>query len=70
MGGREPMVDDEEILDILRASSIPVMGTSDVAEKLPIGREGTLKRLLQLEESGAVESHKIGNVLVWWVAED
>jgi len=69
MGGRAPMIGDDEIVEVFREASDPFLGTQEVADKLPIGREGALKRLRTLENEGRLRGKKIGNVLIWWLPE-
>lgn len=65
--GRKPTVTDEEILEIFVEADDPVLTTREVAESLPLGRRGTLKRLKQLEERGYVKSKEdSGRNTVWW----
>jgi len=68
MSGRKPRVTDEEILDVFRSTSDPVLSTAEVAESLPIERRSVFNRLQQLEENGPLESKEIGGRnRVWWV---
>lgn len=67
--GRPQRVSDEEILEVFRESSDPVLIASEVAEELPIGRRGVYKRLEQLAEDGELGRKKIGGRgTVWWLA--
>lgn len=69
--GRKPRVTDDELLDVLRESSDPVLSTAEVADQVPIKRRGVLNRLRALEEEGAVRSKRIGGRnTVWWVPFD
>lgn len=69
--GRKPRVTDEQIVEVFRASDDPVLSTSEVADELPIGRRGTLKRLQSLVEDGTLESKPIGGRnTVWWLSEN
>lgn len=66
--GRRPQVTDEELLEVLESGQDPVVTTADVAEQLPIGKRGVLKRLKKLEERGAIASKSVGaRGQVWWV---
>ena len=70
-GGRKPRVTDEDILDVLRSTTDPVLSTAEVAEAVPIKRRGTLNRLRSLEDADEVDSKQIGGRnTVWWLAED
>jgi hypothetical protein len=69
-GGRKPRVADDEILDLFRGTSDPVLSTAEVANALPIGRRGTLNRLRSLESEGLFASKRIGGRnTVWWLAD-
>lgn len=67
MAGRPPDVSDEEILDVFKRSSDPVLFTSEVADELSIGRDGVRKRLNELEEENKIHKKKRGNIIVWWL---
>jgi predicted ArsR family transcriptional regulator len=68
-GGRKPRVTDEDLLDVFRSTSDPVLSTAEVADAVPIKRRGTLNRLQALEEDGELESKQIGGRnTVWWFA--
>lgn len=70
MSGRKPRVTNEEILDVFRSTSDPVLSTAEVAEPLPIERRSVFNRLQQLEENGLLESKEIGGRnRVWWVSD-
>lgn len=65
--GREPTVSDEEILDVFRDASDPVLTTSEVSEEIGIGHRGTFDRLDQLEADGKLNMKKVGETAaVWW----
>jgi len=65
-----PRVSDEEILDVIRGSEYPFLGTREISNELPIKKNGTLQRLKELEGDGQVCSRKIATVLVWWIPDD
>ena len=66
-GGRKPRVTDEDLLDVFRSTSDPVLSTAEVADAVPIKRRGTLNRLQALKEDGELESKQIGGRnTVWW----
>lgn len=65
--GRKPTVEDDEILEVFRNSVDPVLTATEVAEELPVGRRGTLKRLRALEEQQILKSKEVGSgSRVWW----
>jgi len=64
-GGRKPRVTDEDLLDVFRSTSDPVLSTAEVADR------GTLNRLQALEEDGDLESKQIGGRnTVWWLVDE
>ncbi len=65
--GRKPTVEDEEILEVFREQSDPVLTATEVSEKLPLGRRGTLKRLRDMEDRRILRSKEVGSgSRVWW----
>lgn len=70
-GGRKPRVADEDILDVFRSTTDPVLSTAEVAESVSIQRRGTLNRLRGLEDAGEIDSKQIGGRnTVWWPVQD
>ena len=70
-GGRKPRVTNEDLLDVFRSTSDPVLSTAEVADAVPIKRRGTLNRLQALEENGDLESKQIGGRnTVWWLVDE
>lgn len=68
--GRKPTVSDNEILDIFRNSSDPVLTAPEIADHISISRRGILDRLRTLEENGTLRSKKVGERrTVWWYPE-
>lgn len=70
MSGRQPTVEDKEILEVIMHHPDPVLSTSEVASDIDIGRQGTWSRLSDLEDRGLVTSKKIGRSTAWWITED
>jgi Mn-dependent DtxR family transcriptional regulator len=65
--GRKPTVSDEDILQVFRDFSDPVLSTKDVAEAIDMSRRGAYSRLEELENNGQIEQKKIGQTAaVWW----
>lgn len=65
--GRKPTVSDEEILDVFRNSSDPVLTTAEVADQISISQRGTFDRLDSLKDEGVIEMKKVGTTgAVWW----
>jgi hypothetical protein len=65
--GRKPTVSDDDILDVFRQASDPVLTTAEVADRIDIGHRGTYDRLQKLADEGALEMKKVGDSgAVWW----
>ena len=68
--GRKPEITDDEILNVFRSSSDPVLTTKEVASEFDITHRGVRDRLEKLEEEGKVGSKKVGaRAKVWWDPE-
>ena len=66
--GRKPRVTDDEILQLFRDTSDPVLSTAEVTEQLSIKRSGTYKRLSALRDDGQLTGKNIGGRnTVWWI---
>jgi GTP-sensing pleiotropic transcriptional regulator CodY len=59
---------DEEFLDAVEDSDLPT--TSGVADTVGCEYRTAYERLGQLEDAGAVDSRKVGNSLVWMLADE
>lgn len=74
MPGRPPDVTDFEILCAVQRGltdgSGPVVTTREVADELPIKREGVGKRLNELLADGLIRRKKVGASHVWWLPEE
>ncbi len=65
--GREPTVSNEEILEVFRDASDPVLTTAEVANAIGLGRRGTFDRLKQLSNEKEIQMKKVGETgAVWW----
>lgn len=65
--GRKPEISDDEILEVFRSSSDPVLTTGEVASEFNITHRGVRDRLEKLEEEGILNSKKVGaRAKVWW----
>ena len=68
--GRKPRVTDDEILQLFRDTSDPVLSTAEVTEQLSIKRSATYKRLSALRDDGQLTGKDIGGRnTVWWIPE-
>lgn len=65
--GRKPTIPDEDILQVFRDASDPVLTTSEVAEEIDMSRRGAYSRLDNLAEENEIKQKKIGQTgAVWW----
>jgi hypothetical protein len=69
--GPKPKVADEELLNVFRDISDPVLSTAEVAEQVALERRSVLNRLVSLRDEGRLDSKKIGGRnTVWWLHSD
>lgn len=72
-GGRRKTISDEEFLKTISTlqseDSNPVITSSELAEEISIGRQGTYQRLEELEDRKLVRSKKVGTGRAWWLTE-
>lgn len=61
---------DERILQAIRDAYAPAVGTSEIAEELNVERQTVDRHLRNLAEDGYVNTKKIGQVRVWWLADE
>lgn len=60
-------VSEQDILKAFDAADAPVLTASDLAEALPLTRQGANYRLNQMHEKGLVEKKTTGaRAVVWW----
>lgn len=67
--GRNTDVTDEEILDVFRNASDPVLTTMEVGDQIGLQQRGTYERLRELEDEGKLQMKKAGQASVWWLAD-
>jgi uncharacterized membrane protein len=60
---------DEEFLDAIHEEG-GMAGTGDIAKAVGCAHDTAYKRLQQMENGGSVTSRKMGNTLVWRVADE
>lgn len=74
MPGRPPAVSDYEIVraveGVRRATGDPAVTTSEVADRLPIKREGLGRRLNDLADRELVTRKRVGASYIWWLPDD
>lgn len=74
MAGRPPAVSDYEVIHAVQRawqeSGDPAVTTSEVAEHVPIKREGLGRRLNDLASLGLVNRKSVGASYIWWVPEE
>jgi predicted transcriptional regulator len=60
-------VSDDDILAVFDEIDGPVVTVPDVAERVPMSRDGIRIRLKNLEDEGRVKSKRVGSrAVVWW----
>jgi predicted transcriptional regulator len=64
------VIDDDEVIDAVRADERPVTGTADVADRLGMSTQGASKRLRELASEGRIATDTIGQSRIWWVPEE
>ena len=66
--GPKPNDTDQDILNVFKETTEPVLSTAEVTSKLSIGHRATYNRLKSLEEAGGLQSKKVGGKsTVWWL---
>jgi predicted transcriptional regulator len=69
--GPSPTVSDEEILNLLREATDPVLSTAEIAEQFPLERRSIYDRLVSLRKRGELEGKNIGGRnAIWWLHEN
>jgi predicted transcriptional regulator len=66
-GRFEPEFTDEEVISAVRVHE--PAGTKEIADELGIARQSADYRLRRLLEEGRVSKKKVGNSLVWSIAD-
>ena len=70
-GEFEPIVSDDDVLEVLSSADTPVLTTQMIADELPVSRQAVYERLRKLHDSGEVGRMKAGSrAVVWWVADE
>lgn len=68
--GPKPSVTDEEILEVFRETSDPVLSTAEVAKQLPLERRSVYNRLVTLRDEERLDSKTIGGRnSIWWILD-
>ncbi|WP_423995909.1 winged helix-turn-helix domain-containing protein [Halorubrum trapanicum] len=67
--GPKPNDTDQDILNVFKKTTDPVLSTAEVANNISIGHRATYNRLKSLEDTGELQSKKVGGKsTVWWLA--
>ncbi len=70
-GEFEPIVSDDDVLEVLSGADTPVLTTQMIADELPVSRQAVYERLRKLHDSEEVDRMKAGSrAVVWWVADE
>jgi len=68
--GPDPMLSDDELLQIIRESPDPFVSATEVAESADMARQTAYKHLQRLHESGVIEKKQVGgSAVIWWLAD-
>ncbi|GAA0297227.1 hypothetical protein GCM10009066_09450 [Halarchaeum salinum] len=68
--GRKKDVSDMEILRAIQTIPGPAFLTSELADRIGLSRQGTSRRLHDLEEEGLLATKKAGGRRLWWLTYD
>lgn len=68
MAARNQQVADDDILTLFRESNVP-MTAPELAQDLPITRQGVHKRLKQMAEEGTLRKKETGSATIYWLPE-
>ena len=60
-------ISDEDVLVAIEAHRAPAVGTTDIAETLPVTRQAVYNRLESLNQDGLVEKDTVGRDVVWYI---
>ena len=67
--GPEPMVTEDEIVELVRTADDPFTTASEVAERVGMARQTAHKHLQELYEEGEIQKKKVGQSAIWWVED-
>jgi len=59
--------EDEDILELFRDADRPILGTGEVAESTGYETQHASRRLQDLKNRDLLDSHKVGQSIVWWI---
>jgi len=66
--GPDPMVSDDELLDIIREASDPFVSATEVADAAGMARQTAHKHLQRLHDAGVIKKKKVGgSAVIWWL---
>lgn len=66
MAARNQQVADDDILTLFRQSNVP-MTAPELAQDLPITRQGVHKRLQQMADDGTLQKKETGSATIYWL---
>lgn len=67
--GPDPDADARAILTAIALAYSPVLGTSDIADRVGVARQTADRHLRDLSDDGLVNTRMIGQVRVWWLTD-
>jgi len=65
--GPDRELDEDNILEFINGAYSPAVGSVDVADHFDVTDEGARKYLRRLDDSGFIDSRKIGRSKIWWL---
>jgi predicted transcriptional regulator len=70
-GGRfMPGIDDDDVMEFIRATDRPFSTTSRVADQFDIDQSTAYRRLQGLADDGRLNKDKVSaNAVVWWIPD-
>ena len=68
--GPDPKVTDKDILRAICLNYAPVMTPKQLAERFDVSNTAISNKLDRIEESGRVESERVGRARVYWLTDE
>ena len=65
--GRPASISDNDILQVFVEADQPALGTSEIAEQIPLGKRQVQNRLNELHSRGEIERSAVSQQsYIWW----
>ena len=69
--GRDPIMEDNEIIQFMRNDEQPVLTAKEIAANFDVTSAAVNKRLNSLKDDGVVVTKRVGSAaVVWWPQTD